>query len=268
MLIKPGIFVSFAAIVVLMNAAAVFAQNVPSSGTSAYTTSPAAAGLLSGSSTPPQLPIGLLVQRTNGSLLRAETYNLPDGIQTTPRTVSYYDVPEPKPKLLRKHDLVTIIIRENSQFTTNGTTDLKHANDLDGIIDSYVTLGWSGGGPSLDEHLPATPIQLQTSGQRDFKGTSTVERDDTFTGRITAEVVDVKPNGTLILQATETIKTDEEEQRVTLIGTCRVEDISSDNGVLSNQLFNLQLSKQHKGAAKDTLTRGLFTRLLDWINPF
>jgi flagellar L-ring protein precursor FlgH len=95
-----------------------------------------------------------------------------------------------------------------------------------------------------------------------------VERDDTFTGRITAEVVDVKPNGTLILQATETIKTDEEEQRVTLIGTCRVEDISSDNGVLSNQLFNLSLSKQHKGAAKDALTRGLFTRLLDWINPF
>ena len=74
----------------------------------------------------------------------------------------------------------------------------------------------------MDEHLPVTPIQLQTSGQRDFKGTSTVERDDTFTGRITAEVVDVKPNGTLILQATETIKTDEEEQRVTLIGTCRV----------------------------------------------
>ena len=222
------------------------------------------------SSPPPQLPIGLLVQRTNGSLLRAETYDQTqtDSAHPTPRSVSYYDVPEPKPKLLRKHDLVTIIIRENSQFTTNGTTDLKHANDLNAIIDSYVMLGWQGGGPSLDEHLPVTPIQMQTSGQRDFKGTSTVERDDTFTGRITSEVVDVKPNGTLVLQATETIKTDEEEQRVTLIGTCRVEDISSDNGVLSNQLFNLQLSKQHKGAAKDTLTRGIFTRLLDWINPF
>ena len=86
--------------------------------------------------------------------------------------------------------------------------------------------------------------------------------------RITAEVVDVKPNGTLILQATEDIKTDEEEQKVTLLGTCRVEDITEDNTVLSNQLYNMSLNKQHKGAVKDTTTRGIFTRLLDWINPF
>ena len=92
-----------------------------------------------------------------------------------PGTASYYDVPEPKPKLLRKHDLVTIIIRENSQFTSDGTTDLKHANDLDAIIDSYVMLGMQGGGPSLDEHLPVTPIEMKTSGQRDFKGDATVE---------------------------------------------------------------------------------------------
>ena len=259
----------FIAVAMLKSVSAVFGQDVPSSsGGAAYTTSPQAAGLAPTSSPPVQLPIGLLVQRTNGSLLRAETYNQIDAASLTPKVTSFYDVPEPKPKLLRKHDLVTIIIRENSQFTTNGDTDLKHANDLNAIIDSYAMLGWQGGGPSLDEHLPVTPIQVQTSGQRDFKGTATVERDDTFTGRITAEVVDVKPNGTLILQATETIKTDEEEQRVTLIGTCRVEDITSDNGVLSNQLYNLSLSKQHKGAAKDTLTRGLFTRLLDWINPF
>jgi flagellar L-ring protein precursor FlgH len=234
----------------------------------AYTTNPAAAGLGPVTVQQPSLPIGVLIQRTGGSLLRAETYNDPNAGQLTPSSISFYDVPEPKPKLLKKHDLVTIVIRENSQFSSNGTNDLKHGNDLDAVIDSYVNLGWQGGGPTLSEHLPVTPIEMKTSGQRDFKGTATLERDDTFTGRITAEVVDVKPNGTLILQATETIKTDEEEQRVTLIGTCRVEDITADNGVLSNQLFNLQLSKQHKGAVKDTQTRGIFTRLLDWINPF
>ena len=81
-------------------------------------------------------------------------------------------------------------------------------------------------------------------------------RADTFTGRITAEVVDVKPNGTLILQATETIKTDEEEQRVTLIGTCRVEDITADNSVLSNQLYDLTSVSSIKGAVKDTTHPG------------
>ncbi len=185
----------------------------------------------------------------------------------TPELASYYNVPPAKPKLLRKHDLVTIVIRENSQFQTNGTTDLKRKNDLDAIIDSYVTLGLQNG-PSLNEHLPVTPIELKTSGQRDFKGTAQLERDDSYTGRITAEVLDVKPNGTLILQATENIKTDDEEQKVTLIGTCRVEDITADNTVLSNQLFNLSLDKQHKGAVKDTTKRGWFERFFDWANPF
>jgi flagellar L-ring protein precursor FlgH len=234
---------------------------------SAYTTSPEEAGIAPTSSAPAPVPIGILIQRSSGSLLRAETYNQSDAESLSRSSASFYEVPEPKPKLLRKHDLVTIVIRESSQFSSGGTTDLKHSNDLDAVIDSYVMLGWQGG-PSLDEHLPSTPIEMKTSGNRDFKGDATLNRADTFTGRITAEVLDVKPNGTLILQATENIKTDEEEQRVTLIGTCRVEDITSDNSVLSNQLYNLSLNKQHHGAVKDTTTRGIITRLLDFINPF
>jgi flagellar L-ring protein FlgH len=246
---------------------AAIAQDAPQSeqSPSAYTTNPAAAGL--GPISPPaaSLPIGVLYQHAGGSLLRAETAGEPNAL--TPEVASYYNVPPAKPKLLRKHDLVTIVIRENSQFQTNGTTDLKRQNDLDAIIDSYVTLGWLKG-PTMAEHLPVTPIEMKTSGQRDFKGTAQVERDDSYTGRITAEVIDVKPNGTLIVQATEDIKTDDEEQKVALIGTCRVEDITPDNTVLSNQLYNLSLNKQHKGAAKDTTKRGWFERFFDWVNPF
>jgi flagellar L-ring protein FlgH len=249
-------------------AVATMGQVAPSGQTtSAYTTNPDAAGLAPISPPTPNMPIGVLVQHTGGSLLRAETAGHADSGSLTPETVSYYNVPPAKPKLLRKHDLVTIVIRENSQFATNGTTDLKRQNDLDAIIDSYVTLGWLKG-PSMLEHAPVTPIELKTSGQRDFKGTAQLERDDSYTGRITAEVLDVKPNGTLILQASEDIKTDDEEQKVTLIGTCRVEDITADNTLLSNQLFNLSLNKQHKGAVKDTTNRGWFERFFDWANPF
>lgn len=235
---------------------------------SAYTTSPQAAGV-SAVSTPPALPIGELVERNHGSLLRAETYNETDnGIPLTPQSASYYGVPEPKPKLLKKHDLVTIVIRENSQFLSNGTTDFNRTSDLNAIIDSYVSLGLLHGFPTLNGHVPSTPIQMQGSGERDFTGAGQVQRQDSFTGRITAEVLDVKPNGTLILEATEEIKTDDESQRVTLLGTCRVDDISADNTVLSNQLYNLSLSKQHKGSVKDATKRGLIGKILDFICPF
>jgi flagellar L-ring protein FlgH len=241
----------------------------PQQYTSAYTTSPEAAGITSGSSTPPALPIGELVERNHGSLLRAETSNqTDDGIPLTTRSASYYDVPEPKPKLLKKHDLVTIVIRENSQFLSNGTTDFNRTSDLNALIDSYVTLGLMNGFPTLNSHTPGTPIQAQGSAERDFTGAGQVQRQDSFTGRITAEVLDVKPNGTLILEATEEIRTDDESQRVTLMGTCRVDDITADNTVLSNQLYDLSLSKQHKGAVKDAMKRGLIGKILDFICPF
>ena len=110
--------------------------------------------------------------------------------------------------------------------------------------------------------------EAKSTGARNFKGDAQLKRADSYTGRITAQVIDVKPNGTLVLQADEHIKTDEEEQNVTLVGTCRVEDVTADNTVLSSQLFDLSLNKQHKGSVKDTTERGSLERLLDSINPF
>ncbi|HEX5245021.1 MAG TPA: flagellar basal body L-ring protein FlgH [Tepidisphaeraceae bacterium] len=106
------------------------------------------------------------------------------------------------------------------------------------------------------------------TGDRTFKGTGDVTRNDTFTARITAEVLDVKPNGTLVLQARKHIKTDEEEQLMVLTGTCRVEDVTADNTVLSTQLNDLDLQKNHKGDVREATRRGFLGKLLDFVNPF
>jgi flagellar L-ring protein precursor FlgH len=81
-------------------------------------------------------------------------------------------------------------------------------------------------------------------------------------------VLDVKPNGTLVLQARKTIKTDEEEQQFILSGICRVEDVATDNTVLSTQIFDLDLQKNHKGDVKDAVTKGWLPRLMQLVNPF
>ena len=175
-------------------------------------------------------------------------------------------VPEPKPKLLKKHDLVTILINETSTYTANGTTDLEKTADLDAVVDNYVRLRLMH--LALIGENPATPLEMKATGQRDLKGTAQVERDDTLTARITAEIVDVKPNGTLVLQAQEKIKHDDDVQTITLTGVCRVDDVTADNTVLSTQLFDLHLNKSSTGTVKDTLKRGLFPRLLDFIDPF
>jgi flagellar L-ring protein precursor FlgH len=207
-----------------------------------------------------------LLRRGGGSLLKATLGLPPDPGQARLADVSFFAVPEPEPRTLRKHDLVTVIIREESEFKSEGTTDLKKQAELNAKIEEFIRFSLDNFElkPNVGEPFP----EIKTSADRSFKGEATVDRTDTLTARMTAEVLDVKPNGTLVLQARKRIKTDEEVQQFVLTGICRVEDVSADNTVLSTQLYDLELEKKHTGAVRDTTRRGWVPKLLDVLNPF
>lgn len=214
----------------------------------------------------PQRPADA-IQRAGGSLLRASVNASPDAGQSRLSSVSFFAIPEPEPRTLKKRDLVTVIVREESEFKSEGTTDLKKQADLEAKIDEFIKLSLANyaiGGAAQG----ANPPSIKMSGTRDFKGEATVDRSDSLTMRITAEVIDVKPNGTIVLQARQHIKTDDEEQTMILSGVCRAEDVTPDNTVLSTQMFDKEVTKTHKGAVRDTTKRGLLSKLLDVVNPF
>jgi flagellar L-ring protein precursor FlgH len=181
--------------------------------------------------------------------------------------VSFFAVPAPEPKTLKKNDQVTIIIREESTFSSDGSAETKKKADFDAQLEEFIQLklrNWEIQGGALGGATPS----IKASMARNFKGEGNIDRTDKFTARIQAEVVDVKPNGTLVLQARKRIRTDDEEQIFTLSGTCRVEDVSADNSVLSTQLFDLDLEKKNKGSVREATKRGWVPKLLDALNPF
>ena len=212
----------------------------------------------------------VVMQRRGGSLLRATLAATPPSGGASngrPAPVSFYDIPQPEPKLIRKHDLVTIVVREASEFSISGKTDTKRDSALEAKVDEFIKLRLQNfeleGGA-----LGTTPPSAKLSGSRSFKGEGKVDRTESLTTRVTAEVVDVKPNGTLVLQARKTIKTDDEEQSIVLAGTCRVEDIVADNTILSTQLYDLRIEKTHAGAVRDATKRTWLGQILDAILPF
>lgn len=212
-------------------------------------------------------PLAKAMQQSGGSLLRASMAATNDPNPARLQNTSFFAVPAPEPRTLKKHHLVTIIIREQSEFKSEGTTDLKRQADLEAKIEEFIKLSIQNLEIKGGAQGP-TPPSVKMSGQRDFKGEATVDRTDSFTTRVTAEVVDVKPNGTLVLQARQRVKTDDEEQILTLSGVCRAEDVTPDNTILSTQLFDKDVTKVHTGAVRDTTKRGLLSKLLDVVNPF
>jgi flagellar L-ring protein precursor FlgH len=211
--------------------------------------------------------VGAVMQQTGVSLLKASISVRADASQAKLSDVSFFAVKMPDPHVLKKHDLVTIIIREESEISSQSNKDVKKEADLTAKLDQFIQLDlkkFAIRGFTQSQ----SPADIDINGVREFKGNGELDRTDSLTARITAEVLDVKPNGTLVLQARKTIKTDEEEQQFILSGICRVEDVATDNTVLSTQIFDLDLQKNHKGDVKDAVTKGWLPRLMQLVNPF
>ncbi|HEY0010047.1 MAG TPA: flagellar basal body L-ring protein FlgH [Tepidisphaeraceae bacterium] len=210
--------------------------------------------------------IGELMRSSNGSLYRAASQMPNDPRLVRAADVSLVAVPVPKPKIMQKHDLLTIIVREQSEYTSEGGIDAKKSAGFDAKIEQFPKFDLADF--TLGNAITNIKPQIKLTGDREFKGEGNVDRKDSLTARIQAEVVDVKPNGTLVVQARKRIKTDEEEQLFVLTGVCRVQDVTPDNSVLSTQLYDLDVRKTHTGVVRDATKRGWIPRAVDWINPF
>jgi flagellar L-ring protein FlgH len=209
-----------------------------------------------------------LMQDNGGSLLQAQAAEpKTDELKPVNGFLDLYAVAPQQPRVLKKHDLVNIVVNEESKSQTAGTSDQERKVDFDAKVDAFVKfnlakLSLAGGAEG------AKPPEVKLEGSRDFKGSGEFDRTDTMTTRLEAEVIDVKPNGTLVIQARRHVQIDDEEVSVSLTGTCKVDDIDASNSVLSTELLDLDLQKSTKGEVHDTTKRGLIHRLLDLLNPF
>ena len=85
---------------------------------------------------------------------------------------------------------------------------------------------------------------------------------------IAATVVDIRPNGSLVLEARKNIRINDNLWETALTGICRPEDIAPDNVILSRDLIDLEILKEDRGHLRDGYKRGWFSRWFDRVQPF
>jgi len=222
---------------------------------------------------PTREELAAMFTQSGGSLLRTQASAIAGPSNDSSASASdefiqasFFAVIPPEPRVLQKMDLVTVIIREQSEFKSEGTTELTRDASLSAVINDFIKINLSN--LELEPNIGSVKPTIDMNGKREFTGEGSIDRKDSFTARVQARVVDVKPNGTLVLESRKTIKTDDEIQTYKLIGTVRAEDITVDNSVLSTQMYDLVLEKNHEGPVRSATKRGWLTKLLDWMNPF
>ncbi len=182
-------------------------------------------------------------------------------------TSSHISVSLPEPRKYKKHDIITIIVREDSDASTSGKGDSNKKQDLDFSLDQFLNVNLA----KLQVSSTANPSSLpkvKFSFKNDRSNDASQQRTDKASARISATIVDVKPNGTLVIEATKHITLDKEEQDFKLSGICRADDITIDNTLLSTQLANLQFKKTTTGEVRDGVKRGWLNKFIDAVNPF
>ena len=173
----------------------------------------------------------------------------------------------PEPRTYQRHDLITIIINESS--TQESEHSLSTSKEIDGSGSIGATLSIE---ELLDLRLRNSSISdldlLRYAAEREFEGDGEYERTDRFTDRIQATVIDVKPNGVLVLEARRFTAMDEETKTLVISGNCRTDDVTEQNTIQSNQLADLRLIVEHEGNLRQANRKGPLTRLLEWMLPF
>ena len=87
-------------------------------------------------------------------------------------------------------------------------------------------------------------------------------------GTITAKVVEILPNGNLVLESRKEITVNNEKQILVFQGMARPEDIAMDNSIMSDKVADSRVFFVGDGVLQDKQRPGWLVRLLDKIWPF
>ncbi|WP_371372219.1 flagellar basal body L-ring protein FlgH [Sporomusa aerivorans] len=147
-------------------------------------------------------------------------------------------------------DIVTIIISESSSATRKGNT--SNSKSASTNVDAGSGL--------------LTFINSVTAGSEDsFTANGSISNTNSVTGRLTVKIIEVKPNGQMVVQGTQSIRQNSDTQKITITGIIRPEDVSSDNTIVSNKVADAELKIEGKGPISRKQRQGVITQLFDLI---
>jgi flagellar L-ring protein precursor FlgH len=149
-------------------------------------------------------------------------------------------------KAVRLHDVVAIVVTESLAASTDGQVKNSRAsNASSGLTGLFGKLKSSNALQNLLGMTAASGLSAQ--------GQSTTNSSVATT--FGAEVVDVLPNGMLVVQATRQLTFSQQTQLIKLRGLVRPEDVSAQNQVQSTAMTDLELEVTGKGIVNDSTYR-------------
>ena len=156
------------------------------------------------------------------------------------------------PKARRLNDLVTVSVIENLSATGSADSNIDKSSSADVVIP---------GTKIADQLARLFPYSSETA----HKGSGATTRSTQLSATVTARVVEVLPNGDLVIEGVREVDINGDRSLVILTGVVRQFDVQSGNVVSSARIGQLQIRSLSQGLIKDSLTPGWLIRALNKV---
>jgi flagellar L-ring protein FlgH len=173
--------------------------------------------------------------------------------------------PESRPRQLQLHDIITVVVDFRSKFLSEGDAQSRKTQSLTAVLADWIQL--KGGDLKPAKQTDGDP-KVAGSLNSQYRTQSDVELSDSISFRMAVEIVDILPNGNLVIEGHQTIRNNEEQWRISLSGVVRREAIQADRTVSSDAVFDFNVDKEEMGQVRDGYARGWFTKWYDRYKPF
>lgn len=179
---------------------------------------------------------------------------------------TYGYIPVPPPRELKKHDIVMIRVDEVARVKSTGEVSARRNALYDAILKDWpILIGLKALRPS-----PQTAGDQRANGQLNslYRSEGELETNESISFTMAAEVVDIRPNNVLVLEAHKNVRVNNEVWEISVTGECRPDDIGPDNTVLSRSIAKLQINKFERGNVRESYRRGWVTKAFHLFQPF
>ncbi|GAB2798531.1 flagellar basal body L-ring protein FlgH [Halomonas shantousis] len=154
-------------------------------------------------------------------------------------------------------DILTIVLDEQvsasknsaANATRNGSIGMT-MNQLPDVLDTLADYG------------------IDVEGENVFSGSGGANANNTFTGTITVTVVDVVPNGNLVVRGEKQIAINQGTEYIRFSGVVNPRTITSQNTVPSTQVADARIEYVGDGYINEAQTMGWLQRFFLNVSPF
>lgn len=159
-------------------------------------------------------------------------------------------------------DVVTVILDESMAGDSTQTNEASRNTTTDVFSPAQLARFGSNGGLFLSNDEDPIATQLSSSGSGE------TEQSASLTGTMTAQVVEVYPNGNLMIRGEKIVNFSNGSEVIQVKGIIRPSDIQPDNTVQSKRIAGAQISYKGVGQNANASRTPWGTNVLMSIWPF